>query len=142
MESEATRLNTAREWRELGFYYDRDDGSKTWRIVGSREGLLDFARLLFRYVADRRNEAILEHEHYGPYSYLEIGTWHRAEITDHWIAGTLESLAALGLGVRSAVGKMMTGDRVSFRGLFAPGSRYDLIVEMRSDDFDPAQEDP
>ncbi len=30
---------TKREWRELGFFYDRDERAKRWRIVGSASGV-------------------------------------------------------------------------------------------------------
>jgi len=43
MPSEATNNATRREWRELGFFYDRDDENKVWRLTGSRAGLLRFA---------------------------------------------------------------------------------------------------
>ena len=55
----------------LGFFYDRDDASKEWILVGSRAGLQRFADLLHAYVADPRHETLSEHEHYGPYMYLD-----------------------------------------------------------------------
>jgi hypothetical protein len=79
--------DTRREWRELGFFYDRDDVSKEWRLVGSREGLRHFAGLLRAYVADPRNEMKSEHEHYGPYMYLEVMTWPEAGWTITRYAG-------------------------------------------------------
>jgi hypothetical protein len=40
MPSEATNRATRREWRELGFFYLRDDRTKVWTLAGSRAGLL------------------------------------------------------------------------------------------------------
>ncbi len=34
---------TQREWRELGYFYDRDDSAKEWRLIGSKAGLRQFA---------------------------------------------------------------------------------------------------
>ncbi|HJW54093.1 MAG TPA: hypothetical protein VJ577_02365 [Burkholderiaceae bacterium] len=62
--NEATR----REWRELGFFYDRGDRAKEWRIAGSKGNLGRFAKILRDYAADARNEVTSKHEHYGPYN--------------------------------------------------------------------------
>jgi len=35
--SEAVNEATRRQWRDLGFFYDRDDAAKSWRIVGTAE---------------------------------------------------------------------------------------------------------
>lgn len=72
-----------REWRELGFFYDRDDAARTWRIVGTAKGLQGFASLISAYASDARNDAPSEHQHFGPYMFLEFGTWHEPAITSH-----------------------------------------------------------
>jgi hypothetical protein len=110
-----------REWRELGFYYYQDNNSKEWLLRGSRGGLMRFADLLRQYVGDPRNRKLSEHDHLGPYMYLEIGTWNRPEITEHWIAGTLDDLN---------------------RHDYAPDSPYELVLEVCDDGFDPAKADP
>lgn len=55
MLSDATNQATKREWRELGFFYDRDDQTKVWTFTGSRTGLLRFRDALLSFVADPRN---------------------------------------------------------------------------------------
>jgi hypothetical protein len=40
MPSDAANQATKREWRELGFFYERDDHAKVWKLTGSRAGLL------------------------------------------------------------------------------------------------------
>ena len=80
MPSDATNRMTR---RELGFVYDKDDDRKESRLVGSRSGLLRFRDLLLEYSADPRNAKKSEHEHYGPYMYLEIMTWPEAGFDDH-----------------------------------------------------------
>ncbi|MFT3800284.1 MAG: hypothetical protein QM766_03610 [Burkholderiaceae bacterium] len=132
---------TRQEWRELGFYYDCDDQSKVWRILGSKAGLLAFAQLLRDYTEDSRNALVSEHEHYGPYYYLEIGTWPTAEITDHWIAGPLECLAELGRHIQAEVSSLEPGSVMRLRSVFAPDAPYELQLEVQSDDFDPAGAD-
>ena len=142
MPSEQVNLVTQREWRELGFYYCRDDEAREWRIEGSHDGLLKFAECFIAYSADARNVTISEHEHYGPYSYLEIGTWHTPQITDHWIAGTQAQLSELGSRIRKLVEDAGPGTEVLLRDSFAAGSPYELRLIVKDAGFDPAQADP
>jgi hypothetical protein len=74
---------THAEWRELGFYYLLDEEAKVWCLVGSQAGLLRFSQLLRNHVADPRNEKKSEHEHYGPYCYLEVMTWPTPGMDPH-----------------------------------------------------------
>ena len=136
--NEATR----RDWRELGFYYERDDSAKTWRLLGTRNGLLGFAESLKAYAADENKEQISEHEHFGPYWYLEVGTWHTPEITNHWIAGPLESIAALASHVETELGAARPPAIIKVREKFAPNSLYEFQFEVQPEEFDPALADP
>jgi hypothetical protein len=111
-------------WRELGFYCDHDTRNREYRLVGSRAGLSRFVELLRAYVADPRNAAMSEHEHYGPYG-LEIMTWSQPGIDDHAIFGPLAKLAGLADIVEDRLGRARPGDRVSVR-------------DVRDDGFDPA----
>src|SRR5438067_2144335 len=95
MPSPATDAATAREWRELGFFYDTQKSQRRWNFVGSRSGLLQFPRLLRDYAANPRLAGISEHEHYGPYFYLKVVTWHEALITADDIRGTQADIRRL-----------------------------------------------
>lgn len=139
--SQALKDETRREWRELGFYYDRDDVVKEWRLVGCRGGLRRFSDLLRAYVRDPRNEMESEHEHYGPYTYLEVMTWKEAGMDDHAIRGPLSALESLASLVDEKVGAMKPGARVRIGDEFAPGTPYALVLELREDDFDPSSVD-
>jgi len=136
-----TKAHTRAEWRELGFFYDRDDTAKEWILLGSRAGLLQFARLLQDYVADPRNTVKSEHEHYGPYMYLEVMTWPEPGMDDHSIHGPLADLARLARLVEDRVGAMEAGATSRIRGEFAASSTYSLVLELRGDDFDPSSPD-
>jgi hypothetical protein len=139
--SEATNEATRREWRELGFFYGRDDEAKVWHIAGSKQGPATFARLIQRYVSNPRNEALSEHDHLGPYMYLTIGTWSAPEITNYWIAGPLKDLSHLSSIINDKLCELKCGDQMTLRPAFAPTSPYDLVLEMRDDEFDPARAD-
>jgi hypothetical protein len=132
---------TRSEWRELGFFYDRDESSKEWLLVGSRAGLLRFAALLHAYVADSRNEMKSEHEHYGPYMYLEVMTWPDAGIDGHSIHGSLKDLGRLAALVEERLSGLTPGRSVRIREEFASTAEYTLVMELRDDGFDPASVD-
>lgn len=141
MPSKQTENATRRQWRELGFFYDRDDVEKRWRIVGTRAGLHRFCDELLTFAENRLNEPESEHIHLGPYLYLELGSWPTPQITDHWIAGPLWTLRELAHAARSRVDSAGVGAMLSLRDAFAPDAPYDLILELRADGFDPAMED-
>jgi len=56
MESDSGKQWTRRERRELVFFYDRDDKTREWRLVGSRSGLMRFRDALLEYVDDPGND--------------------------------------------------------------------------------------
>jgi len=140
MSSTMTEL-TRSEWRDLGFFYESDEAAKEWVLTGSRAGLLRFAQLLHRYVADPRNAMKSEHEHYGPYSYLEVMTWPEAGMDHHSIHGPLADLKRLALLVEARVSTMVAGAVTRIREEFAPDSPYALVLKLRPDGFDPSSED-
>jgi hypothetical protein len=141
MPSEAINRRTRREWRELGFFYDRDDESKVWKLTGSREGLLRFRDALLSYVDDPRNAMKSEHEHYGPYMYLEVMTWPEAGFDGHAIRGPLADLARLAKLIESKLATALPGSSVLIHDEFAVDSPYALILDLREDGFDPATAD-
>jgi hypothetical protein len=141
MPSEEVNEATRREWRELGFFYDRNDETKEWLIRGSRQGLLAFAKILEDYSRNPNRRTLSEHDHLGPYMYLEIGTWNSRVIDDHWIAGTQEDLAALAVLIREHLAKAQSGNLIQLREAYAPVSLYELVLEICGDDFDPAKAD-
>jgi hypothetical protein len=136
-----TKEVTRAEWRELGFFYDRDDSAKEWQIVGSRAGLGRFADLLRAYAAHPGNAMKSEHEHYGPYMYLEIMTWPDAGMDDHSIHGPLDALGRLASLVEAKVAVLKPGQPARLREEFASSSPYTLVLSARPDDFDPASAD-
>jgi hypothetical protein len=141
MPSDATNEATRREWRELGFFYYLDDASREWRVTGSRSGLLRLRDLLLAYVADPRNRAESEHEHYGPYMYLEVMTWSEAGFDGHAIRGTLSDLERLARIIEAEVNHAAPGATIRIREEFSASSPYSLVLEVREDEFDPATAD-
>jgi hypothetical protein len=141
MPSDATNERTRKEWRELGFFYHRDDQQKVWRLIGSRSGLFQFRDVLLEYADDPSNDYESEHEHYGPY-YMEIMTWPEPGFDDHAIRGSLPDLKRLAAIVDTKLAMAQPGETIRIRDEFAANSPYVLIMEVRSDDFDPAQADP
>src|SRR5580698_4904569 len=128
MPSEATNRATMREWRELGFFYNRDHGNKVWKLTGSRAGLLRFRDALLSYAADPRNAQKSEHEHYGPYGYLEVMTWPEAGFDNHSIRGTVADLARLAALIGAKLAIASPGHTVRIQEEFAPNSPYSLLL--------------
>jgi hypothetical protein len=73
--------------------------------------------------------------------YLEIGTWQRAELTDHWIAGPLADLFQLATLIEERVMSAVVGERLALQSDFSPSFEYELTLEVRHEPFDPAQAD-
>lgn len=141
MPSQEINEMTQREWRELGFYYDRDDDARHWILLGSKAGLLRFADALRTYAGNPQRTQISEHEHFGPYAYLEVGTWISPEITEHWIAGPLDDIHGLSETIRMHLNTAAVGDQISLRATFAPLSPFELVLVIQPDAFDPAKAD-
>jgi hypothetical protein len=142
MPSQATNARTRQEWRELGFFYDRDDARRRWKLVGSRAGLSGFCQLLSRYVANPRNAQVSEHDHYGPYMYLKVMTWTEASLDDKAIAGRLEDLSRLSTIFEARLAAASPGQSFEIGREYAPASSYDLEVQVAADGLDPASVDP
>lgn len=142
-EERVARMNedTRREWRELGFHYERDDEAREWRLTGSRDGLLEFRDLLLAYAGNPRNDLDSEHEHYGPYSYLEVMTWPDPGLDNHSIHGSLADLARLASLIEAKVSAADAGDRIVIGDEFAAGCPYQIVLRVREDGFDPAMAD-
>ena len=140
--SEATNEATRREWRELGFYYETVQDPPCWRFVGSLEGLSRFVQLLDAYARDPLNDALSEHDHYGPYMYLKLQTAASPGIDGQGIRGSVRDLARL----RDLVAERLQGADVGQSFFVGPEYSQDasflLRFEVRAPDFDPASADP
>ena len=140
--SEATNAATRQEWRDLGFFYDIDDAAHRWRLVGSRTGLREFSKLLRAYCRNPRNATAIEHDHFGPYMYLKVMTWPDAGVDKASIHGTIDDLQRLAQIVDAAIEKATPDDTIAVAQRFAPGSEYELVLEIKTEGFDPAEADP
>src|ERR1700730_4707867 len=142
MPSDATNQATRREWRELGFFYNRNDELKTWRLIGSRSGLLRFRDALLEYAGDPSNDYQSEHEHCGPNWYLEIMTWPEPGFDDHAIRGSLMDLKRLADIVDTKLVGAQPGETICIKEEFATNTLYALVLGVREEGFDPAEADP
>jgi hypothetical protein len=141
MPSKSINEFTRKEWRELGFFYERDDETKTWRLLGSRSGLSNFAISVREYALRKGSQQISEHEHFGPYEYLEVGTWSTPDITDHWLAGPPLALIALSEEIVRQLLSANEGTVIQLRSHYSPSSAYEFQLEVQADCFDPALAD-
>jgi len=127
------------EWRQLGFYYDLDErvAVNQWRFYGSKQGLQNFVKLLDDYTSKTSNDAISEHDHYGPYSYLKIMTWDKPIITSDYIAGTIQDLKNLRNIIADKLGKAQPGQTFNIDKDFGIENTVTVKFFVMSDDFDP-----
>jgi hypothetical protein len=132
---------TLSEWEALGFYYDYDDSTKTWRIRATRAGMERFCEALRLYAADPRNSGLSEHEHYGPYSYLKFVTWTEAKIISDGIYGRIEDFERLAEIVRNAVAAAKPGDRISLDGNYGSANESRLELLLEDDPFEVSSAD-
>ena len=141
MPSDVANEATRRAWRELGFFCDRNDAAKEWRIVGSVKGLRKFASEIRKYASNPANDRPSEYTHFGPSMNLEVGTWHQTEITEQWIGGPLTEFLRLATLIERSAQDNVVGKRIALRSSFSPMSPYELILDVRNDAFDPALAD-
>src|SRR5580658_6949672 len=99
-------------------------------------GLLRFRDELLSYVANPSDASKSEHEHYGPYFYLEIVTWPEAGFDEHAIRGPFEDLARLAGIIECKLATSRSGSTIQIRDEFAADSPYSLALEIRQDGFD------
>jgi hypothetical protein len=133
---------TRDEWRQLGFFYDYDEHTMSWRFAGSRAGLMRFVKILESYAANPGHEGLSEHEHYGPYWYLKLTTSQEPEITDTAICGTLIDFQRLAESIRRTLDSSVAGSTFAIGDEYRAGSKSVLQFEVREEGFDPASVDP
>lgn len=131
------------EWRQLGFYYDRDDrlDVNQWKFFGSKKGLLNFVSLLDKYTDNPANDTLSEHEHYGPYSYLKIMTWDKPTITADYIAGTIQDLKILRNLILEKLGKTEAGRTFNIDKDYGQDNTITAKFFVMADNFDPVSMD-
>jgi hypothetical protein len=134
-------LNTKiqKEWRQLGFYYERDDTALEWKIIGSKEGVYGFCKLLEDYSMDKRFQGISEDKHFGPYSYLKFMTWHRPKIGKEEICGQLEDFHFLSEIVRNKI--LEKKEIFNIDKEFSNENEYLIKFVIKEDNFDPSSFD-
>ena len=127
------------EWRNLGFYYDRDDriDVNQWRFYGSKKGLQNFVSLLEKYTNNPQNDIISEHDHFGPYSYLKIMTWDKPVITEDYIAGTFQDLKKLKQIINDKLSHSQPGQTFNIDKDYGIENTITAKFFVMSDDFDP-----
>ncbi|MDH7459696.1 hypothetical protein QEG73_00355 [Chitinophagaceae bacterium 26-R-25] len=131
------------EWRELAFYYDleKKENKSEWSCYGSKHGLYNFVKLLENYTTEQTNDFLSEHDHYGPYNYLKVMTWHKAEITENYIAGTIADLKNLKNIIAGKLEKTRPGQSFTIDKEYGTDNTSTLTFFMMKDSFDPVSMD-
>lgn len=129
------------QWRKLGFFCELDDKERLWVLTGSRAGLLYFPDLVLGYVNDPKNSVDGSKQHYGPYGSLELMTWTNPGFDAHSIRGSLDDLTRLAELVEAKLATAQPGEPIRIRDEYASDSPYTLMLDVRTDGFDPSSTD-
>jgi len=139
--SERLKNITKEDWRMLGFYYDRDDFTKKWIFIGSKNGLEQFAINIEKYAINIKNSQIGEHDHIGPYSYLKIMTSDTFKITKNSICGSLNNLLKLSEKIKEKIKESKENDVFAIDSQFCEECEYSLEFSVKEYGYDPALSD-
>lgn len=124
-------------WKALGFYYVFDDEQKSWILTGSKNGLLNFCKLLDEYASDSAHEAISEHEHYGPDSYLKVITWYSPIIKASGIYGSRKDIKRLADLLNRALVKNESNE-IKIDKEYSRENESQLLLRIMPEGFDPS----
>lgn len=130
------------DWRELGFYYEYNNDEKCWILQGSRSGLMGFCDMLIEYSINPRNNKLGEHEHFGPYRYLEVLTSDKPEINEHAICGTLNDILRLAGILRGRLNSSADGDSFVVDSEYSESNHSVLRLEILGEGVNPSTLDP
>lgn len=140
--SEETNRATRQEWRELGFYYDRDDSERAWILKGSKQGLLKLSEILKAYTQNNHKSGKSEHIHLGPYMYLKIITWNEAHIGEQGVYGSQKDLKRLANQIEGKLMEASPNQIFEVAEEYAGDKDYSMTLYVMREDFDPAEVDP
>jgi hypothetical protein len=126
------------EWKELGFYYQRDDDLKQWWLIGSKGGLASFLKELSDYANDPSFQGVSEHIHIGPHQYLKIMTWHVPIINSDCIGGSLFDLKRLKAIIEHKLSITNIGEIFLVGKDYAIQNEYLIRFFVMADSFDPS----
>ena len=121
------------EWRSLGFYYDRDDELHAWRLMGTREGLMRFPKLLRAFAGEPKNQAKSEHGHYGPHCYLKVMSWPDPGVGRNAIHGTPGDLVKLAEIAELTIRELQTGEIAEISEQYVGTAEYKLELHCVSE---------
>ena len=140
--SEESKQFTRQAWRELGFFYRRDDESKVWSLTGSKTGLQKLVGYLRSYCQCPSSEKIGEHDHLGPHCYFTITTSETASIGQYAIYGALADLRRLADLIETELADGVIGETLLVAKKYVDDAEYELALNVKEATFDPASLDP
>jgi hypothetical protein len=129
---------TKEDWRQLGYYYDRDDNNKKWILIGSPSGLSTLILFLKKYSKNISNQKKGEHDHLGPYSHLKIMTWEESGIYKDSINGTLDDFSRLAGIITEVAKESNIGKTIKIGTKYTTNIEYEIQIDVKEYGFDPA----
>ena len=137
--SDKVNEQTKNEWNTLGFYYDCDDDKGFWQIIGSKEGILKFCKLLEDYSNNGSKQNISEDEHFGPYSYLKFMTWNEPKIAKREICGRQSDFKILSDIIKHRL--KTSNENFQVDKEYSNNNEYRIEFIIKEESFEPASAD-
>jgi hypothetical protein len=128
-----------KEWRELGFYYETNQGKNEWLFVGSKKGLLNFIDCIDEHIEFQKG--ISDDSHFGPYSYLKLMTWDKPYIDLKLFAGRKGDFENLKKIYLQKIELTNVGDEFVINEEYSSHNSALLRVKVAGNDFDPVSLD-
>lgn len=125
------------DWRELGFYYHRNNALQRWDIFANQQGFLRLAEELQEY-AQSLGKIMGEHDHIEPDWSLTLTTSAHYFINDRGIYGTAADFEALATHIVDTVSHLHAGQVHIINAPKVDVYSYALYLLLQDDDFDAA----
>lgn len=98
--------------------------------------------MLIQYSTNPRKNKLGEHEHFGPYWYLEVLTSDQPEINEHAICGTLTDIARLAEILRRKLSSAAEGDSFIVDSEYFKFNQSKMKFDILFEGVDPSTLDP
>jgi hypothetical protein len=129
------------EWRNLGYYFEKNKSERKWVFTSSKNGIKKLINQIIDFTQKEGNIEIGEHDHWGPYGDLKIMTTRVPEITIEYIGGSFSSLRELAYQIKQRLEIVNHNESFCIQEENKNAMSAGLEFRIKDDDYDPASAD-